>query len=52
MTETTTHKLETDSKLVQEYQFGFVTDLATDDLPKGLSEEVVRAISKKKNEPE
>jgi Fe-S cluster assembly protein SufB len=52
MTETTTHKLETDSKLVQEYQFGFVTDLATDELPKGLSEDVVRAISKKKNEPD
>jgi Fe-S cluster assembly protein SufB len=52
MTEVTTHKLETDSKLVQEYQFGFVTDLATDELPKGLSEDVVRAISKKKNEPE
>ena len=52
MTEVTTHKLETDSKLVQEYQFGFVTELATDELPKGLSEEVVRAISRKKNEPE
>ena len=52
MTEATTHKLETDSKLVQEYQFGFVTDLATDELPKGLSEDVVRAISKKKNEPD
>jgi Fe-S cluster assembly protein SufB len=51
MTETT-HKLETDSKLVQEYQFGFVTELATDELPKGLSEEVVRAISRKKSEPE
>jgi Fe-S cluster assembly protein SufB len=50
MTETT-HKLETDSKLVQEYKFGFVTDLATDELPKGLNEEVVRAISLKKNEP-
>ncbi len=48
----TTHKLETDSTLVQEYKYGFVTDLATDELPKGLSEDVVRAISKKKNEPE
>ena len=48
----TTHKLETDSKLVQEYKFGFVTELDTDELPKGLNEDIVRAISKKKKEPE
>lgn len=36
----------------REYQHGFVTDIDADELPAGLSEEVVRAISKKKNEPE
>ncbi len=36
----------------QEYQHGFVTDIASDSLPPGLNEEVIRAISKKKNEPE
>ena len=36
----------------QEYQYGFVTDIDTDVIPKGLSEDVVRLISFKKNEPE
>lgn len=36
----------------QEYQYGFVTDIDTDVIPKGLSEDVVRLISLKKNEPE
>lgn len=36
----------------QEYQHGFVTDIASDSLPPGLDESVVRAISAKKNEPE
>lgn len=35
-----------------EYKYGFVTDIETERLPKGLSEDVVRAISEKKNEPE
>jgi len=35
-----------------EYKYGFVTDVETDSLPKGLNEEVVRAISAKKGEPE
>ncbi|MES2122474.1 MAG: Fe-S cluster assembly protein SufB [Chlamydiota bacterium] len=34
-----------------EYKYGFVTSIETDALPKGLSEETVRAISAKKNEP-
>lgn len=34
-----------------EYKYGFVTDIETESLPKGLSEETVRAISAKKNEP-
>ncbi|HEY3350690.1 MAG TPA: Fe-S cluster assembly protein SufB [Thermoanaerobaculia bacterium] len=36
----------------REYQHGFVTDVATESIPAGLSEDVVRIISRKKNEPE
>lgn len=36
----------------QPYKYGFVTDIETDSLGRGLSEDVVRAISAKKNEPE
>lgn len=35
-----------------EYKYGFVTEVETDSLPKGLNEDVIRAISAKKNEPE
>jgi len=35
-----------------EYKYGFTTDVETDTIKKGLSEEVVRIISAKKNEPE
>lgn len=35
-----------------EYKYGFVTDIETDVIQKGLSEEIVRLISKKKEEPE
>ncbi len=35
-----------------EYKYGFVTDIEADEAPKGLSEETVRFISAKKNEPE
>ena len=34
-----------------EYKYGFSTSIETESLPKGLSEETVRAISSKKNEP-
>lgn len=34
------------------YKYGFVTDIATDTIAKGLSEETIRTISAKKNEPE
>ncbi|MBI5429871.1 MAG: Fe-S cluster assembly protein SufB [Nitrosomonadales bacterium] len=36
----------------QPYKHGFVTDIETESVPKGLSEDVIRLISKKKNEPE
>ena len=34
------------------YEHGFVTDIEADSLPPGLDEDVVRAISERKNEPE
>ncbi len=36
----------------QEYKYGFTTDVETDILSCGLSEEVIRTISHKKGEPE
>jgi Fe-S cluster assembly protein SufB len=36
----------------QKYKYGFVTDIESDQAPKGLSEDIVRFISAKKNEPE
>ncbi len=35
-----------------EYKYGFVTDLESDQAPKGLTEDTIRFISKKKNEPD
>jgi len=35
----------------QEYKYGFTTNVDTDVIPPGLSEDVVRLISEKKNEP-
>ncbi|TNE35929.1 MAG: Fe-S cluster assembly protein SufB [Alphaproteobacteria bacterium] len=36
----------------REYEFGFVTDIESEKAPKGLSEDIIRFISAKKNEPE
>src|SRR5438477_1047832 len=35
----------------REYKYGFITDIEADTVPKGLSEDVIRLISAKKNEP-
>lgn len=35
-----------------DYKYGFVTDIETDEIPKGLTEDIIRLISKKKDEPE
>ena len=35
-----------------DYKYGFVTDIEADNAPAGLSEDIIRFISKKKNEPE
>src|SRR5437764_7303132 len=36
----------------QEYKWGFVTEIDAETIPRGLSEDVIRLISAKKNEPE
>ena len=36
----------------REYRYGFVTDIESDLAPRGLSEDIIRLISAKKNEPE
>ncbi|MDC1403198.1 Fe-S cluster assembly protein SufB [Crocinitomicaceae bacterium] len=47
----TEHELAKDIE-EQEYKFGFVSDLDSDTIPIGLSEDVIRLISSKKEEPE
>ncbi|MFG1391383.1 Fe-S cluster assembly protein SufB [Xanthobacter agilis] len=37
---------------VDQYKYGFVTDIESEKAPKGLSEDIVRYISAQKNEPE
>ena len=36
----------------KEYEYGFVTDVESDAAPRGLTEDTIRLISSKKNEPE
>jgi Fe-S cluster assembly protein SufB len=40
------------SELEKEYKWGFVTDIEADVAPKGLNEDIVRLISRKKEEPD
>src|SRR5215213_10129485 len=40
-----------DSLITREYAAGFVTDIEQDTIPPGLDEDVVREISRRKNEP-
>ena len=40
-----------ESLVKQEYKYGFVTDVESESTPPGLSEETIRFISAKKNEP-
>ncbi len=39
-------------KAQSEYRYGFTTDVETEDFPRGLNEDIIRLISKKRNEPE
>ena len=41
-----------DELIGREYRHGFFTTLETDTVPRGLSEEIIRMISARKNEPE
>ena len=41
-----------DTLVNREYQYGFVSDIESDTVAKGLSEDVVRLISSKKGEPQ
>ncbi len=43
---------EVDEHLKRDYQYGFTTDIANESIARGLSEDVVRLISSKKEEPE
>ncbi len=36
----------------EEYKYGFTSDIDTETIPKGISEDIIRLISHKKNEPE
>jgi len=50
-------KTDKDKKIIEEiergeYKYGFTSDIETDTIAKGLSEEVIRLISEKKGEPE
>src|SRR5437870_7180670 len=41
-----------EAQVLQPYKYGFVTDIESDVVPPGLSEDVIRLISTKKGEPE
>ncbi len=47
-----TREQEAEQLVRKEYKHGFVTEIDADTVPAGLSEEVIRLISEKKNEPE
>jgi Fe-S cluster assembly protein SufB len=47
-----TQTFKLDELISQDYKQGFFTTLETDTVPRGLSEDVIRLISVKKNEPE
>jgi Fe-S cluster assembly protein SufB len=44
--------LKTVEEMDLKYEAGFITDIESDMAPKGLSEDIIRFISKKKNEPQ
>lgn len=48
----TTETNEIEKLANQEYKYGFVTEIETESAPKGLNEDIIALISKKKNEPE
>ena len=49
---TETQNAQIHEQLGRKYDAGFITDIETDSLPPGLSEDIIRALSAKKHEPE
>ncbi len=47
-----TERKEIEQALARRYEAGFITDIETDSLPPGLDEDIIRALSAKKHEPE
>jgi Fe-S cluster assembly protein SufB len=45
-------EINIEKKVNEEYKYGFETNLEVEDFPRGLSTDVIRLISQKKNEPE
>ena len=52
LTLTNSRVISRTSSLDNDYKYGFVTDIDSDFAPKGISEQIVRLISEKKDEPE
>ena len=46
------NKVSKDNFTQEKYKYGFVTEIESEKIPKGLNEDVIRLISKKKNEPD
>ncbi len=40
-----------EAQVLQPYKYGFVTDIESEDVPLGLNEDIIRLISRKKEEP-
>ena len=41
-----------EEKLSEDYKYGFYTDIESDQIPKGLNEDIIRLVSEKKKEPQ
>ena len=46
------NKVSKDNFTQEKYKYGFVTEIESEKIPKGLNEDIIKLISKKKNEPE
>ena len=46
------NKVSKDNFTQEKYKYGFVTEIESEKIPKGLNENVIKLISRKKNEPE
>ena len=46
------NKVNKDNFKQDSYKYGFVTDIENEKIQKGLNKEVIKLISKKKNEPQ